>query len=155
MRIPPLKQFLAHKDDRHDRRALTLIEVVVALVLLASLLVGMVTAYSAHHRQGIRAHRKRHAAAAADKLLTQWFLDANPNVPRSGQGLLPGPSPLIWRTEIVHRNVIETLPVEIVRLQIFSETALFRGQSGAENTPSPLAQVDVMLPVPVNPLIPF
>jgi len=143
-----LKQFLLHKNDRH---ALTLIEVVVALVLLASLVVGMVTAYSAHHRQGVLAHRKRRATAAADKLLTQWYLGGDAKVPRGGSGVLPGPTPLVWRTEIVHRNVIETLPVEVVRLQIFSEAVLARRPDSVADAPTPLAQVDVILPIPLVP----
>lgn len=136
------------------RTAVTLIEVVVALVLLATLVTGMVTAYSAHYRQALLASRRQDAIQAADRLLAQWYASADPQVPRSSFGILPGASTYVWRTEIVHRSVIESLPVEVVRLRVFSSSAVTpSGQlktTELRDAPAPLAQVDVILPVPEN-----
>jgi len=124
----------------NNRRGITLIEVVVSLVLLATLVAGMVLAYSAHHRQALLATKRQAAVKAADQLLTRWYAGNEPQVPRNGSGLVLGSTVLVWRTGIVHRSVIESLPVEVIRLQVFSENA--------SKSPSPLAQVDVILPVP-------
>lgn len=121
-----------------SRSALTLVEVVVAIVLLASLLVGMITAYGTHHRQIRKAARKREAVAAADQLLSTWYAGSQPKVPRSGQGLLRGQSDYLWRTAPLQRTTIELLPVEIIRLQVFPA-------QGLTDKTIPLAQVDLLI----------
>ena len=134
-----------------------MIEVVVSLALLASLVAGMVVAYSAHHRQALLATRRHDAIEAADQLLMNWYASGDPQVPRNSHGIVPGSSGLIWRTEVVHQNVIETLPVEIVRLQIFPASPLNRNRLSTNGqfkrdelarVPQPLSQVDVILPIP-------
>ena len=119
------------------RNAVTLVEVVVALVLLATLVAGMVVAYSAHHRQALVAVRRNHAIQAADQLLDKWYSGSQENVPRNSFGAVAPDSPMAWRTQVVHQNLIETLPVEVVRLQVYANSSF----------ETPLAQVDVLLPV--------
>lgn len=126
-------------------RAMTLVEVVVALVLLASLVVGMVTAYAAHQKQGLRALEKVRAVEVADGLLTQWYQDGDASFPRDGAGIVPGADAFVWQTQTTVRNQIETMPVEIVRLQIFPQSARI-DSARADDLPQPLAQVDLLLP---------
>ena len=117
-----------------------------SLVLLATLVAGMVVAYSAHHRQALLAIHRQKAARAADEQLAIWYSSDEPNVPRNGFGPLPGPSGFVWQTNVVHQNMIESLPVEVVRLQVFRADDV--DASDPNGTPNPLAQVDVMLPIP-------
>lgn len=157
MRNPSLKRSSRKSDRCTGRRAITLIEVVVALVLLASLVAGMVTAYSAHFRQASLAARRQEAIEAADQLLSQWYASSDPQVPRNSQGVLTGPVGFVWQTEIVHQNFVESVPVEVVRLRVYSAATLVRVErsandpnAGASSSTKPLAQVDVVLPVPAN-----
>ena len=123
-----------------SRAALTLVEVVVALVLSASLLVGMIAAFGMHYRQIRRAEQRLQAIAAVEQLLAQWYEGSHSKVPRLGEGLLNGKSTYFWRTVPIERTFIETLPVEVIRLQVFSERTLV-------DRAEPVVQLDVLLPV--------
>ncbi len=149
MRTQPLKRSYGVRIVR----GITLIEVVVSLVLLASLVSGMVVAYSAHHRQALHASQRQLAIAAADRLLAQWYATGEPTVPRSGFGEVDGQPGIVWQTQVIHQNLIETLPVEVVRLQLFSSSTFSKNATEAvgETRPTkPLAQVDVILPIAKN-----
>lgn len=135
-----MKWLRASSLHKSNSKALTLVEVVVALVLLSSLLVAMVTGYGAHVRQMRLAHERLAAIDVADQLLAQWYRGSEVRVPRQGQGLFRGPTNYVWQTMPVHRNFIETLPIEVVRLQIFPEEALAKRRES-------LVQVDVLLNV--------
>lgn len=106
----------------------------------------MVVAYSSHHRQALLAIRRQNAIQAADELLAEWYSSDEPTVPRNSFGAMPGSADFVWRTNIVHQNMIETLPVEVVRLQVFRAAEL--DASHPTDAAKPLAQVDVMLPIP-------
>lgn len=125
-----------------NRNGVTLVEVVASLVLLATLVTSMLLAYSAHHRQALLAIRKQKAIEVADEMLATWYASTEPTVPRNGSGTVLGSDGLVWRTSVVHQNVVETLPVEVVRLQVL------RAEGGARAGSSPLAQVDVVVPIP-------
>ena len=139
-----MKLFRAWYRYRNRRSALTLVEVSVALVLLAGLMVGMITAYGAHLRQMKLANERLAAIEVADQLLAQWYRGSEVRMPRVGQGMLPGAPSYVWQTRPINRSYVETLPVEIVRLKIFSAQAI------AKNVP-PLAQVDVLMEVKERP----
>jgi hypothetical protein len=117
---------------------MTLIEVLASLVMLATLLAGLLTAYGAHQRQLRRAEQRLAAIQAADELLAGWY-GPRERVPRNANGLLPGTPPWRWRTRAVQRSFVEVLPVEVVRLELFPAMA-----SMAETEPA--AQVDLLLP---------
>ena len=125
-----------------DRVAFTLIEVVAALALLAALLTSMVLAFSAHHRQSKLATQRQAAVVIADELLAKWFASSDPRIPRNGAGTLHASAPWSWRTQIVNQTNIDSLPVQIVRLEVFPQPVGDWAPVGA------LAQVDVLLPVP-------
>ena len=123
-----------------NRVALSLVEVVLALLLLASLLVGMITASGLHHQQIRRAELRLQAVAAAEQLLAEWYDGPRTKVPRRERGLLRGQSEFLWQTVPTQRTFIETLPVEIVRLQVFSGNAVIQETE-------PLVQLDLLIPI--------
>lgn len=117
---------------------MTLVEVMAALVMLGTLLAGVLAAYGAHQRQLRRADQRLAAAEAADELLSRWY-GPRERVPRNAAGMLPGTPGWRWRTATVSRSLVETLPVEVVRLSLFATTT-----AGAAE---PAAQVDLLLPI--------
>jgi hypothetical protein len=100
-----------------DRRALTLVEVIAGLVLLATLLTSVLAAFKTHARQ-IRAARDRlKANAAAEELLSGWL----------AQGALPavGTQKAIadsdgWTWRLLANETHKSNPVKIgsVRVEI-------------------------------------
>src|SRR3954452_23578105 len=96
------------------RPAMTLVEVVGGLALLATLLVGVLLAQGRYTRQAAAADRRLHAIAAADALLTSWRLDPH-SLPRSGTGVVAGDSQLTWRTQTVLNPSVNELEAEVVR----------------------------------------
>lgn len=103
------------------RGAFTLIEVVLGLVLMATLLVGILLAIGRHqHIHRLSAERNA-AAELADNLLTDWF--ASPQgVPLSGYGTLPSMPRWSWRTSVVANRTVVGRVFPVVELEIFSST---------------------------------
>lgn len=123
------------------RAALTLLETVAALALLASLLAGILAAKSAFVRQWSKANQRTAAVAAADKLLANWWLEPR-LLPRSAEGEIAGSPSLLWRTRPISNAGIEQLGGQAVRLEIFS-----REPGGGSAAPLVAAcTVDVVLP---------
>ncbi len=101
---------------------LTLVEVVVSLVLAATLLVGMLTAYRIHQRQIVRAVRERAAVEAAEPLLASWMMT---QVPRQTSGNLRDAGRVwFWRTRPtkIHR-LGQGISVETIRFELFAGNA--------------------------------
>ena len=134
---PPRRKLRCCRDD-----GFTLIEVVVGLVLLATLLVGVLQAYGAHHRQLAHARDQLVAAQLADDMLAAW-VDAPRGVPRQAAGLIPQHPSWAWRTQVRGRREVAELPVEIIRFEIVS--------SGATPEDSRLlSAVEIVQAVPVE-----
>src|SRR6476646_1672368 len=88
--------------------AMTLLEVVAGLALLASLLGALLLAKVRYARQAAGADRRLEAVAAADALLAAWH--QNPQaLPRDGSGMVPGDGQLAWRTRSITNTGIEDL----------------------------------------------
>ncbi len=119
------------------RRGLTLVEVVAALVLLATLLVGMLSSYQIHRQQIVRATEGRQAVDVAEQLLADWFT-ATPSVPRNARGtVMVNRKRWIWTTATVsRRQLTKETYTEIVRLRVYSSKMKGR----------PAVEVDVMVP---------
>jgi len=100
-----------------NRRGLTLIEVVAGLALLASLLVGCLTAYGHHVRQVRQARQRLAAVRAADALLAQWFQESG-RIPVAAQNSFAGAGQLCWRTRLISDPGAELLASQVVRLEI-------------------------------------
>jgi type II secretory pathway pseudopilin PulG len=99
------------------RRALTLVEVIAGLVLLATLLTTVLTAFKTHAAQIRGARDRLNAARAADELITSWM----------AQGALPPvgtQKPLAeiegcsWRLLANESQATEPLKITTVRLEI-------------------------------------
>ncbi|MDM4015768.1 type IV pilus modification PilV family protein [Roseiconus lacunae] len=117
------------------RNGLTLIEVVIALVLMASVLVGSILAFTTHRRQLSRAEKRVQATFLADQWI-ETFLSSNERIPVPGRGVLSETPNWYWKTSVAGQTVITNVPVRIVRLEIVDAL-----QSGP-----PLVQVDLVQP---------
>ena len=83
------------------RSAMTLVEVVAGMTLLASLATGMLLAYGAHQKQLRRAEQRINAVDVADKLLGQWY-SSNVAIPRNRHGrVIANQEPWIWKTQTI------------------------------------------------------
>lgn len=119
---------------------LTLIEVVAAIAILGTILVGMVLAKSRHTHQLALAERRSEAATAADELLSRWWANGR-NVPAEAEGEMPTDAKLKWTTRVMDNSAIDELEARVVRLEVRDAGA------GAANAPS-LVVVDMVLPLP-------
>jgi prepilin-type N-terminal cleavage/methylation domain-containing protein len=112
---------------RSTPAGLTLIEVVAAIAILGSILVGIMLATSRHSRQLALAERKKEAVRAADKLITRWRTQQD-GVPINQEGRVKFNDSLRWRTRRVNNETIEKLSGRVVRLSLHmanpQETAL-------------------------------
>ena len=79
---------------------LTLIEVVAALALMATLLVAVLTIRSGLTRRRASADRRLRAVAAADGLLTTWWADPT-TFPVDRSGPVPADPALGWSTRVL------------------------------------------------------
>ena len=123
------------------RKGVTLVEVVASLLLLSTLLVVVLAAFSDHVRQIRRAHRRLAAVAAADRLLVDWFSTPG-QFPRNTTNAVSGDDQLAWRTRLLDYADPENLGIEIARLEIVDQ----------KSADSPvLLAVDVVLPAPASP----
>jgi len=115
------------------RRGLTLIEVVAALALMATLLVAVLTIKAGLARRRAAADRQLRAVAAADGLLTAWWADP-PSFPVGRSGPVPTDPALAWSTRVLPNPPAARLGGRVVRLDI--------------RDPAVVLSVDVLLPPP-------
>ena len=78
---------------------MTLIEVMAALAILGSLLVGILLAKNRLSQQSALASRRLDAVAAADGLLTSWR-HSEEGIPREASGEVPGYNGFAWETKM-------------------------------------------------------
>jgi hypothetical protein len=97
---------------------MTLVEVLAALLLMGSMLVGLVAARGRLLAQRAHAADKQDAVRAADALLASWWATDPPSVPVSGSGEVAGHTGWVWEVETVAGVVPEELPVDVARLII-------------------------------------
>lgn len=100
-----------------NRPGLTLVEVITSVVLLSTLLVGMLTAYSRHVRQIQRASELDTACRLADELLGSWFRNAEPlSVHKSG--IFESNSEYGWKLTTKSFGAENQVGAQILLLQI-------------------------------------
>ena len=116
------------------RRATTLVEVLLGLVLLATLLVWILTARTRAARQTAVARARENASRSADRLLTRWWADPA-FFPRSAAGVMPDAPQFTWRTRVVDNPSARSLGASVVRLEVRDSDA-----------PEILIAVEVLLP---------
>ena len=123
------------------RSGLTLLEVLAAVAILGTILVGVVMAKSRHMRQMAAIGRQDAAVRAADELIAAWW--ASPRgVPVGESGELAGDGSLVWQTRAVANKEIEALGARVVRVEVRSSLA----GTDAQNRPS--VAVDLVLADP-------
>ena len=99
------------------RGGLTLIEVVAAIAILGTVLVGIVIAKARHTHQLARAHRLDLAVGAADDLIAGWWL-SEAGVPVAADGPIEGQPLMNWQTVVAPNAAIEQLGARVVRVSI-------------------------------------
>lgn len=122
---------------RHNS-AFTLLEVVVGLTLMASVLVGSLLSFSAHHQQQRMAEAKIAAVAVADQLLDE-MAGSREGVPAVGRGIIAGRSNWFWKTNVIGNAAPASIPMRVIRLEIV--------EVNNDGRILPLATVDVVEPV--------
>ena len=117
---------------RPGRRGLTLIEVVAALALMATLLVAVLAIKAGLARRRVAADRQLRAVAAADALLSGWWRDPA-TFPVDRSGVTPTDPSLTWSTLVLPNRDAARLGGRVVRVDVRDAAAV-------------VASVDVLLP---------
>lgn len=125
------------------RRGLTLIEVVTALAILSTLLVGMLAAFRKNADRVRTQLAVREATAGVEQLLFSWTQQGL-YPPTQGNGQLPGVDGFRWETRVASRQYRETLGVDIVCLEIRRDDAPRRSP--------PVITLELPVPADVGPL---
>lgn len=102
--------------------AFTLLEVVVGMILVASLAVGSLTAMSRYQISLRQAERKNQALDAAERLIDFW-IDRRQGLPGSDRGLLDsnglvGEPAIAWQTRLIRQQILGGASVDVMRLDI-------------------------------------
>lgn len=104
------------------RRALTLIEVMTALAILSTLLVGMLMAFTRNAEQIRKELVLRRAVTATDAMLCRWAQEQRyPSV--NGKGKVPDTEDLVWQTRVHASQTAGKFGLSILDLEIRPETA--------------------------------
>ncbi len=125
------------------RRAMTLVEVVLGLVLLATLLVAVLLTRARLVRQTVAAQRRAAAVAAADELLSRWWGDKK-NFPVDGEGAVQDRPELAWRTRVAADETARSLGGRVVALEISD-------RGGGDEMQGTILKVEVLLPGEARP----
>lgn len=129
---------------RSRARGLTLIEVVAAIAILGTLLVGVVLAKSRHTRQAALAQNKMQAVVLTDELIAGWW-DRPEGVPASDSGVLSEEDGLRWQTQVVNNPEIASLGARVVRVAVRENPRLISRNREDEE---PVLIVDLVVPDP-------
>jgi len=129
---------------RSRRSGLTLIEVVAAIAILGTILVGVVLARSRHSRQLAQSRQQARAVRVADEQIAEWW-SGPMGIPVDRRGVSTEDDSYEWETRIVRNPAVEKLGARIVRVSIYerdseSEQPRVRGE--------PVVFVDLVLPAP-------
>ncbi len=105
------------------RTALTLVEAIAGLALLAIVLVSTMVARAHCQRQARMAACRHEAVLAADALLTRWWRSPG-GIPRLASGEASAARrTLLWRTTPALNPPVAALGAQVVRLEIFEVPA--------------------------------
>jgi prepilin-type N-terminal cleavage/methylation domain-containing protein len=99
-----------------SRGGFTLIELVVGLVLLATLLVSILLASARYEKSRRLAQNRSKAVQLADSLLADWF-DSPGGIPIQASGRF-GNQDFLWQTQLVRNDQLFGREVLIVRLEV-------------------------------------
>jgi len=124
------------------RAGLTLIEVIAAIAILGTLLVGIVLAKSRHTQQIALTQRQNDAVRAADELIASWWV-AEQGFPIGQWGALADDPTMVWETEIVRNAEVDDMGARVLRLQL-SEARVDLADDPADAV---LVTVDLVIPL--------
>jgi len=102
-------------------QGLTLLEVVAALAIVSTLLVGLLVAARRHVEQVRRSRHTLDVAARVDALLYRW-MGKGGLVLREGEGELPGKDGLRWKTRLVDVRHRQNLGIDIFSFQVLAKS---------------------------------
>ncbi|MCO8121765.1 prepilin-type N-terminal cleavage/methylation domain-containing protein [Stieleria sp. TO1_6] len=120
----------------NQRPGLTLLEVVVALVLMGSILVASLLAFSKHRHQLSLAEKRIQATRVADDLVHQLSQHSD-GIPIGARGLVAGKPGWIWQTSLVGMASLATVPLQVVRVELIH----------VDRETQPLVWVDLVKPI--------
>ena len=123
---------------------LTLIEVVAAITILGTILVGVVLAKARHTHQIALTQKLNRAVQAGDELISNWWT-SQAGVPIGRAGVLGADGWLTWQTRIVGNPVVEKLGARVVRVEFRESRPSEKDQQAGCKA---LAVVDLVLSDP-------
>ena len=115
-----------------------MVEVITSVVLLSTLLVGMLTAYSRHVRQLNRASELNVAVELTDQLLADWFRESNP-LSDNRTGIFEGNPDFFWRVNLNRTGPENQVGARIIVLQVLKTK---------EPASTPVLEVDLLAEIP-------
>ena len=114
------------------KNALTLMEVVVGLVLLAGLMTSLLLAIAQQQKMASLAEHRQTAVYLADSLLARW-MDSEKGVPLRASGSLVANNGWFWRTTVARQQFLFGKSVAVVQLEIIHDnTVLLRIETLSE-----------------------
>lgn len=119
---------------------LTLIEVVAAIAILGTILVGIVMAKSRHTAQLASAERRMAAVTVADELIASWWLGED--IPVDQSGICERDESLAWQTRWVTNTPIEQLGARVIRVEMHDR------RPARDSMDKVLVTVDLVVPDP-------
>jgi prepilin-type N-terminal cleavage/methylation domain-containing protein len=123
------------KIARH-RKAFTLLEVIVGLVLMGSLVASALVALSSQRHSMRLAKTKREANQIAEKLLTNWF-EVLGSIPTREQGTVEQSQVWVWRTYPIGLRKVCGFEANVIRLEVL-------GRVGSELKPMILLSLELI-----------
>ena len=122
---------------RHiQKRAFTLLEVIVGLMLMGSLVASGLVALSSHQHSIVLAKQKQHANRVAETLLVNWY-EVQGRVPIRDQGIIVANGEWLWRTQPVGARSVCGLQVNIIRFEIL-------GRAGKNLDPQVFVSIELL-----------
>lgn len=115
---------------------LTLIEVIVGLVLMATLLMTSWTAISQQRRHRAFATKKQQACQVAESIVSQWY-ERNGQIPLRAQGFAGSMREWSWQTQVVGTASLCGMQLPIVRLEVM-------GRVGTDHQPHVLCSLELV-----------
>lgn len=106
---------------RLQRRGLSLVEVIAALVLMGAVVTSALLAFSSHRRQLSIARQRLEAVGVAEELLPQ-LMTRRQGLKAGQEGPIAGRPDWFWQTSLVGTTVVATLPMHVIRFEIRSKT---------------------------------
>jgi prepilin-type N-terminal cleavage/methylation domain-containing protein len=131
-----------NSSNYSTKTGLTLIEVLAALALLSTLLVGILLAGHRHTGQIRRSRQALDVLHRVDELMYRWMA-TDGLIPREATGRLPGEEEFLWKTRVVSQDHAESLRIDVVRLEVFS-----RREASSDR---PLVALDLAVPAAQRP----